>query len=1028
MTNSVSPLSPMGTVDVQPTKAATGPNDAAATTKVAQTQAVSRPGTDDASWQLTAQQPPKASSLRFQLLRGVLPAVLVPLAIAGVMVQRVAHNRLMQETSEQVSSKALLATTLTPRYINELETVPTLVADAGSSQQVQVIDVNTGKVLKTLDTQGNSDSQPVTGGNAVADAAQGLSKTPSTELARNRFKAELTTKYGFKNVALEPLNIDAAQPGVMLSFQHNQRHYYLSTQAATGLVAIASIETRELATAGNQLALTFCLVILVAAGVSTAILAGLVNQISNPLRYLSKTAEQVTAGNLDVLAPAYGAQETQTLANTFNALVTQVKGFVQEQAQGVDQARLLSEIAGSRVYNHKNLAKVFNKALIETRTALAVDRVVVYRFNSDWSGYISHESVATGWPEALNDKIEDPCIPLELIEAYQKDRVVPTNDVFNAGFHPDHLKLMERLQIKANLVVPILKEGQLFGLLIAHHCAETHAWQNSEVTFMRQLAAQLGNMLDQLTYLQARDAETERAEFLKDFTLEITRAETPNEVLNKLPLRRVRQALQVDRVLVYRFDETWNGTITHESVAPEWPQAIGAEIYDPCFEKNYVEKYQQGRVQATADIYNAGLTACHLQQLEPFAVKANLVAPIKQGDTLLGLLVAHQCTSPRQWQKQEVDFFTQIATQIGLALDRSELLIQREAAAAEARSLAAEQQQQKEALQLQLVNLLGEVEGAASGDLTVRADVTADEIGTVADFFNSIIESLRQIVTQVKHSAQQVNQSVGQNEAATRQLADKALGQAEDIFLTLSSVEKMTQSIHSVAESAHQAAQVARTASATAESGSIAMERTERNILMLRETVGMTAKQVKRLGESSQQISRVVSLINQIAVQTNLLAINAGIEAARAGEEGQGFAVVAEEVGELANRSASATQEIEKIVDVIQRETAQVVEAMEQSTTQVVEGTRLVEDTKTSLGQILKVSRQIDQLVQSISNATVSQVETSADVSHLMQMVAEVSKQTSNSSLQVSDALRSTVVIAEELQASVGTFKVNAEG
>jgi methyl-accepting chemotaxis protein len=205
------------------------------------------------------------------------------------------------------------------------------------------------------------------------------------------------------------------------------------------------------------------------------------------------------------------------------------------------------------------------------------------------------------------------------------------------------------------------------------------------------------------------------------------------------------------------------------------------------------------------------------------------------------------------------------------------------------------------------------------------------------------------------------------------------------------------------------------------------MDLTVQNILNLREIVGETAKKVKRLGESSQQISKVVSLINQIAMQTNLLAINAGIEAARAGEGGQGFAVVAEEVGELAARSAAATQEIERIVDNIQRETSQVVEAMEQSTAQVVEGTHLVEDAKQSLHQILDVSRQIDQLVQSISEATVSQVSTSEVVSKLMKEIALVSERTSKSSHQVSSALRRTVEVAQELQASVGTFEIGAD-
>lgn len=182
---------------------------------------------------------------------------------------------------------------------------------------------------------------------------------------------------------------------------------------------------------------------------------------------------------------------------------------------------------------------------------------------------------------------------------------------------------------------------------------------------------------------------------------------------------------------------------------------------------------------------------------------------------------------------------------------------------------------------------------------------------------------------------------------------------------------------------------------------------------------------MKRLGESSQQISKAVSLINQIALQTNLLAINASIEAARAGEEGRGFAVVAEEVGQLAAQSASATKEIEKIVESIQKETSAVVEAMELGTTQVVEGTRLAEKTKGSLGQIVDVSRQIDELLQSISQATVSQANTSESVTQLMEEVAKISQQTSDSSRQVSSSLQETLTISQQLQESMETFKVS---
>jgi twitching motility protein PilJ len=329
-----------------------------------------------------------------------------------------------------------------------------------------------------------------------------------------------------------------------------------------------------------------------------------------------------------------------------------------------------------------------------------------------------------------------------------------------------------------------------------------------------------------------------------------------------------------------------------------------------------------------------------------------------------------------------------------------------------------------ETLQIQLLELINQVESAAGGDLTVRAEVTTGAIGTIADFFNSIIENLRDIVTQVKEAATQVNVSIGTNDAAIRQLAAAALTQSAEISCALDAVDQMTVSMKSVAENAQQAAVVAHNAAKNAIKSGEAMDLTVQNILSLKETVGDTTKKVQRLGDSSQQISRVLSLINQIATQTNLLAINAGIEAARAGEEGQGFAVVAEEIGELAIRSASATQEIEQIIENIQRETSAVVQSMEIGTSQVVETTKMVAEAKENLGEILDVSGQIDALVQSICNATTSQLQTSQEVSQLMQQVASISQRTRDSSGLVSQSLQKAVEISQQLQDAVATFKV----
>ncbi|MER3433763.1 MAG: chemotaxis protein [Leptolyngbya sp. ERB_1_1] len=526
------------------------------------------------------------------------------------------------------------------------------------------------------------------------------------------------------------------------------------------------------------------------------------------------------------------------------------------------------------------------------------------------------------------------------------------------------------------------------------------------------------------TFVGQQTESAERARLLSQIVVRIRRSLSPEDIFTA-SVDEIRDFMNVDRVVIYRFAPDYmSGTITTESVAPGWTRALGKIINDP-MEASLVDRYRDGRVWSMENLRQASLSPCHCEILERLEVQANIVAPILQNKELIGLICAHQCASPHQWKAEEIDFFGQLAAQIGYALDQAMLLEQTEEARKAAERLSEERQQQKEELQMQLIDLLSDVEGAVDGDLTVRADVTAGEIGTVADFFNSIVESLRQIVTQVKAAAIQVNESLNTEEQSVRQLSEEAVQQAEEASRTLNSVQNMVRSIQTVSHSAQQAANVAREASSTAEAGGIAMELTVQNILGLRDTIGETAKKVKRLGESSQQISKVVSLINQIAMQTNLLAINAGIEAARADEGSQGFAVVAEEVGELAARSAAATREIEQIVATIQRETSEVVEAMEQGTSQVVEGTRLVDNAKQSLEQILSVSRRIDDLVQSISEATVTQVETSDAVTQLMQDIVEAAGRTSTATTDVSRSLRQTVSVAKELQESVGAFKVN---
>lgn len=342
----------------------------------------------------------------------------------------------------------------------------------------------------------------------------------------------------------------------------------------------------------------------------------------------------------------------------------------------------------------------------------------------------------------------------------------------------------------------------------------------------------------------------------------------------------------------------------------------------------------------------------------------------------------------------------------------------------EAQRKAREQEQAKEELQRQVIRLLDDVEGAARGDLTVQAEVSADVLGAVADSFNLTIHNLREIIQQVKTAAQQVNKGATDSEAFARDLSSDALRQAEQLAVTLNSVQVLTDAIQRVAESAKEAETVARSASATAQKGGEAVDRTVEGIMEIRQTVAETTRKVKRLAESSQEISKIVALISQIASRTNLLALNASIEAARAGEAGRGFAIVADEVRQLADRIAKALKEIEQVVRQIQTETGSVMTAMEEGTQQVIQGTNLAEQAKKSLDDIVQVSNRIDTLVRSITADTVQQTETSRQVASVVQSVELTAQETSQEAQRVSGSLQSLAGVAGDLLTSVERFRV----
>jgi methyl-accepting chemotaxis protein len=335
--------------------------------------------------------------------------------------------------------------------------------------------------------------------------------------------------------------------------------------------------------------------------------------------------------------------------------------------------------------------------------------------------------------------------------------------------------------------------------------------------------------------------------------------------------------------------------------------------------------------------------------------------------------------------------------------------------------------EERDQIQTSIRKLLEEVSGVAEGDLSKEAEVTSDVTGAIADSFNFMIAELRQIIGQVQMTTRMVTNSASQVQGTAEQLASGSEGQAKQIQEVSASIERMAHSIQQVSATAGSAASVANQALETAQQGAETVSKTIDGMHSIRAHVQETAKRIKRLGESSQEIGEIVQLIRDIADRTSILALNASIQAAQAGEAGKGFAIVAEEVERLAERAAESTRRIASLIQSVQGDTNEAISAMEATTREVVGGSQLANEAGQKLAQIEEVSRQISGLVKTIAEAAVHQAQSSVVVTQNVTAISRVTQETAQGARDAAASIRRLAQQAEQLNESVSRFKLPEE-
>ena len=443
--------------------------------------------------------------------------------------------------------------------------------------------------------------------------------------------------------------------------------------------------------------------------------------------------------------------------------------------QQTDRQRLLSVIS-QHIRASLNLEEILNTTVAEIHQVLQSDRVLVYQIYANATGAVIAESRSSEFTSILDNIYSVEIFTKEMYDSFSHGEIYALEDIESQSFTSSLIEILREIQVRAILIVPIIQDQQLWGLLIAHQCDRHRQWQEWEIELLQQLSSQFAiaiqqaNLFQQLQ-IELRDRQraeqqirqqADRESLLHDLMQRIRKSLDLHIIFDTATLE-IRQFLQADRVGIFKFLPNSNfndGEFVAESVVDEFDSVITAKVYEDRFGGEYAESYRLGRFQVVNDIYNAGLTPCHIDILSIFQIRANLVVPILNGNDLWGLLCIHQCSAPRHWEIEEISLVQQISNQLAFAIQQASLYQQ-----------VQEELADKETLYLQLANelhqkkvLLKEVHHRVKNNLQVMSSLlrmqfrkTTPELRVLIDGYQNRIQSMALIHAQLHNNEDLAN-------------------------------------------------------------------------------------------------------------------------------------------------------------------------------------------------------------------------------------------------------------------------------